>query len=205
MFEILLNDILEVKWWYTCGNDRALNVRHYFVSAVTNPYGVLTSLSAANQIKTSWSDDLRNLMSVNASFDAVSIQRLAPLPKSVATFSTSAPVAGLLPAAVLPRQVAGLISLYTPLAGPKHRGRFYMPYPDEGSNETNGQPTAAYIALLDTLRARLTGSGTLTATVGAATLNPIIVHRDATPSTVITSGIARPRWATQRRRQNGKF
>lgn len=205
MFNIAVNDILEVKFWYTCGNDRALNVRHYHVQAADPGALDVSSQTLANQLQTTFSADLVAAMSIDASFDSVSVQRLSPLPKSALTMSTGIAVLGTLTLAVLPRQVAGLISLYTALAGPKHRGRFYMPYPDEFVNTTNGVPTAGYITLLDAIRTRLVAGQVVATAGGNWFLDPIIVHRDATPSTPITSGVSRTRWATQRRRQNARF
>jgi len=205
MFDIVLADILEVKFWYTCGNDRALNVRHYFVSDVSDPVGILTSLSCANQLQTAFSAALVAAMSLDATFDAVSVQRVSPPVMSVATFSTGAAVVGGGVSAVLPRQVAGLVSLYTSLAFPANRGRFYMPYPEEGSNTTNGTPTAGYVTLLEAVRDEVIQTQIVNATVGNYTLKPVIAHRNGDPVTIITAGIARSTWSTQRRRQNARF
>jgi hypothetical protein len=205
MFDIVLDDILEVKFWYTAGNDRALNVRHYQVTAVSVGAGPLTSLSAANQLQTNFSLALTNAMSIDATFDAVSVQRLTPLPKTVATFSTGAAVPGAELTAVLPRQVAGLVSLYSAFAGPRNRGRFYMPYPAEIANDVGGVPTAAYQVLLGVVRDEVVQTQVLNNTVGNSTLTPVIVHRDGGVVTFITSGVSRSAWATQRRRQNARF
>lgn len=205
MFNILLDDILEMKFWYTCGNDRALNVRHWQVTDVTPGAGVLTSLAAANQLFLIFDGLLAPCMSTDSTFDAVSLQRLTPLPKTVMTLSTEAAVPGAEVPAVLPRQVAGLISLYTALAGPSHRGRFYMPYPDEGANEAQGKPTAAYIVDLQSLADALILPRIMAAAVGNMTFTPCIVHRAGGQVDFITASVARPTWATQRRRQNGRF
>ena len=205
MFEIALNDVLEVKFWYTCGNDRALNVRHYAVTAQDPGALATTSLDVANSFYSGFENDLTLAMSIDATFDNVSVQRLSPIPKSVATFSTVAAEPGQLVAEVLPRQVSGLISLYTALAGVKHRGRFYMPYPDEAQNTTNGVPVAGYVTKLNAIRTRLIAPAIVITAGGNWTLTPVIKHNDATPSTIITAGVSRSRWATQRRRQNARF
>jgi len=205
MFNVLLDDIIEMKLWYTANNDRALNVRHYQVTNVSAGAGVLTSQSLADQLFTNFSIALQNAMSIDATFDAVSVQRLTPLPKTVATFSAAAAAPGAELTPVLPRQVAGLISLYTAFAGPANRGRFYMPYPAESANDIGGVPNAAYLLLLAGVRDEVVQTQIVNNAVGNSTLTPCIVHRAGGPVTFITSGVTRNAWATQRRRQNARF
>jgi hypothetical protein len=144
-------------------------------------------------------------MSVAASFDYVAVQHILPEPAGDTSFSSIAPVNGSNVSDLLPRQTCGIITLRTGIAGVKFRGRVYAPFPPESANDSSGQPNAGYLTNLDALATLF--DDVLTITVGADSLGltPVVYHRSDDTTTPITVAVSRPRWATQRRRNNNRF
>lgn len=110
----------------------------------------------------------------------------------------------------LPKQVSGVISLRTEAAGPKYRGRMYVPFPSEGANDADQKPSAAYVALLDTLGALWVGTETIVVGADSVDITPILWHQNdpVPPATtpiqpsynIIEAATGKLYWGTQRRR-----
>jgi len=102
----------------------------------------------------------------------------------------------------LPYQTQGLIAwgTSTVIAGRRLRGRWFIPYPDEGDNSgTPGAPSSSYTSQL---QAGVTAM--MVAPAGGAL--PVIWHRPAPGGSngghgAITGGNARPYWCAQRKRR----
>jgi len=104
----------------------------------------------------------------------------------------------------LPSQVTAVISKRASSAPPRARGRFYCPSPTEGENNTTGDPSAAYLTLLEDVGDFLTFDLTLTDGAEEIVLEPVIA-RFSPPGTFfdawrVDQYIVRSRWGTQRRR-----
>lgn len=150
---------------------------------------------------------LRAVLSNNAFFRGVGARDITFVPKQAAAYSTSGAGAGSAGADGLPRQTAGLLSIYDGLAGKGHRGRFYVPFPAAADNTGDGKPTAAYGLRLATLATAVFTALVVVGASGTSTLTPGLVHRRANKlplpfPTFTASGVPfiRNVWATQRRR-----
>ena len=91
-------------------------------------------------------------------------------------------------------QVATLISLRTPLRGPANRGRLFLPFCSEGDTSA-GTVLSSNLALVQTA-----WNNFLTAMI-AATMLPVVASYKHGTATAVTSILAEPHTATQRRRQ----
>lgn len=199
-----LGDIYSVKLFsritpIAVGSQLAINVLHYRVEEV------LGLPKDDQEIADAFSDHFGPVygayLSVDASFRGVIVQKINPLPVSIAVSSTSGQQAGVRVAGdLLPPQVSGMITKQTGGAGRAKRGRIYMPFPGE-DDVTDSIPNAAYIAAL---------SATLTSFVtfvlagplpNRTSFGPVIFHR-ANPGNPdpIATAVARPYFTTQRRR-----
>jgi len=197
-----LNEIWQVVFRCAALRDIALNVRHYRIS---NEVGNgATAQVAANFFATTFGPVYAAVMSTGSFFDYVTIQRIDPLPLGVSTFSTNAAVQGTVADDILPNQVCGAITLTTAFAGQGFRGRVYVPYPTEGDN-TDGEPTGAYVASLAALTALFTTPIVAGGAGDNTTFSPVLWNRAGRIATPLMGALARSYWTTQRRRNNKRF
>jgi hypothetical protein len=194
----LVGDIYEARIVSTIGGQTAINIRHYRVSTIVgtgaSDSGIATAVNAR------FATDMKAAMTSNATYRGVGVRRIKPLPVTIETFTIASLGAGTAAGDVLPTQTCGMISLRTLLAGKSRRGRFYVPFPSEGLNDTDGTPTAAYITTLGLLAGDILA--TLTAGGGGNTndLVPVVYSRELDLTTDLASTISRDKWATQRSR-----
>jgi len=195
---IALNDILEVKVYCQCGAQAGINVRHFVCTAVDGEGADLIDVLAelATAIPTAYKD----VMSNEAQYEGLSVQRISPEPASVKFFSALDAGVGDSTAHVLPTQVSGIITLTTDQAGRAKRGRMYVPFPSETHNLATGVPSGAYVALLEVIGTIFSSVLLVGALPDRVELGPIIHQKDTHQTTPITDATPRSRWATQRRR-----
>jgi hypothetical protein len=155
----------------------------------------------ASEMDTLLAPLVKPLINNNATYRGVQGQIVWPLPVIGDVTSVAGSGVGTGGATAAPRQVSGLISWYTQLAGRAQRGRLFVPFPSTAFiTGTVGDPTAGYITALNALRVGLTGKTTLTTGGRTATIAMIIYHRKTHNSDDVFSSFARSTWATQRRR-----
>lgn len=197
MVTLAVNDIIQVRVGCYTSDQAGINTIHYRVSntngdsATDGEFGVVINSGIRSLYE--------SLLGVGAFYRGVSVQRVAPGTRNIPALTID-PIEGSVEGGLLPRQCSGLIKFRTELAGPRYRGRIYIPFPAEDSNFLEGEPGIAYIADLEDLgeffaSTHLVGDGQ-----NGATLVPILYHRDLGTWTDIVDAIAVPSWATQRRR-----
>lgn len=184
--------------------------------SINTVYGQVTGVSTGgatlNEIAVDYAAGLagalKALLANTASFRGVGVRDISTLPKQAASYSASGAGVGSAGAVCLPRQTAGLISVYDGLAGKGHRGRFYVPFPSATDNMTDGVPTVGYLARLVTLAPTLFTLFVVVGAGGSTSVTPGLVHRFVNkvklPNPTITfplvAPVPRSVWATQRRR-----
>jgi len=196
-------DIYFVKVYCSAGDQLAVNTLHY---SMTDKVGTVTDVDFLNHWvgMAAWPIAWKALLSDDATFRGTQVGRIFPKPPTRPNHTITGAGVGTVVGEILPRQVSGIISHQTDFAGPRYRGRVYVPFPSEASSEAVlGTPVAAYVTALDTLGAILQATQAITPG-GANSINahPVILHRDAEPPEVsfIVESFGREKWATQRRR-----
>jgi len=194
-----LNEIWMARIVCTLGAQTSVNVRHYSVGNVVGngcfDTDFVTNLDAA------LAADYKAVMTNEATYRGVSVQRIVPGPKTVPVFTLANTGTGSMVSDPLPKQCAGVISWKTSFSGHKYRGRTYIPFPSEAHSSAGGVPIGAYVTLLGNIRDRLVGSRNVSDGLGnSSILDPCIFHRLTNNMTLIMSGAAKSSWATQRRR-----
>lgn len=177
----------------------AVNNIHY-IMFVENGSPTTEALLAA------WGPQIRDayavLLSDEAFFYGLSLQRLVNGAAVAAPDVWVDETQGLEVSELLPKQSSGIISAYTLFPGPSGRGRIYVPFAGEGSNEPEGRPTLNYVDKLEALADEVYTRKTYSAPDldNEVTPWPIIYNRANNTNKNIQRYIARRAWATQRRR-----
>jgi hypothetical protein len=181
------------------------NVRWYAVQAYTGSGAPedAVALALAGQIEAEY----LAILSTTCVFTGVSVQNCDPtgIPRGDAvTYEYPAPQLGLSVGDQMPGYVAGLISFQSGAAGRSKRGRFYAWPMGETDNDITGVPTPAYLVKLNALAQKLRQGLTVGLNPDTTGLVPVLYSRKLRSYTGIASAVARPEWATLRRRKIGR-
>jgi hypothetical protein len=193
-----LNEIYEVRPICYTNDQVGLSVLHYQVIAIG--VGTVEDGDFADQLSTILGPLYGQLISEQAEYLGVEVQKVWPLPRLDAQSSDLNNTPGVIAGDTLPTQSCGLIRKRTGFAGKHNRGRMYVPFPSENDNDVDGQPTAPYLVSLANLAAALEVSFVVTVGIDSVTLEPVIYDRVAHTTTGITHMPRQDQWATQRRR-----
>lgn len=198
-WNLQLNDVWEAKFICVLGDQVSQNVLHYRITALA---GTPTDVMLAAALDTNFNLLYKALMSVQAQYRGVIVQRVNPLPRTYAAFTIANAGVGALAGDPLPKQTCGVLTKRTVFAGAKFRGRLYIPFPSEGvSDAPSGRPSAGYLG-----SAALLGVGVQTPIPvggGGNTCTAIpCIHHGGGATSDITTCDPRPYWATQRRRSD---
>lgn len=193
-----VNDILEVRFASMCDGQLGLNVRHYEITAEV--LGGATLQEIADGLDAIFSPLVRPLMHNTALWWGTGARHFRPLPISTEFSCIANQGAGNIAGDRMPRQVAGLISLRTAQAGRSGRGRLYIPFPGEASNDIDGTPTLAWNTLAQTLATAVKATQTIVGAGTSTTLKPVVWSRAQNQRYAILTTLVRTNWATQRRR-----
>ena len=175
----------------------AINVMNWL--CITTTGGSAFPIDFANNLKTGMNTLFPPILNNNAYFRGVGCQQ-SQAPKDAEVYAAAGPTVGTGGATPLPKQCAGLSSLYDGFAGRKHRGRVYWPFASTTLNTVDGIPSTAYMTALAAIKTALTSAIVVTGTGGTATLVLAIFHRLTQTADEVTTWTNRQTWATQRKR-----
>lgn len=189
------------------GGQASVNAMHYIVASV----GALaaTDLDVATTLDALIQAPYKALLSALATYRGVQAQLLNPVApykaSRVAQVANSNAGVGSVAGAIAPPQTCGLISYQTPSPGQAFRGRTYVAFPGQASDNGFGIPNATYTADLFTLGGLVTSGLGVSVSGRTAVLVRVILHRapkvGPTPApSPVTNYSVTARWATQRRR-----
>lgn len=198
MAVMVTNNIWKATWVWQLAEQVGMTSMHYRISVIT---GTPQGQELADQLAFLADPHCKALVANLATYKGVMVQRQSPKPVSLFEFANSGAGPGTGGPEPLPRQVSGLIATKTAFGGRRFRGRMYVPFPSETvSNSAVGSPTAGYVTALQTFANIV--CNTISEAAGPNTWDafPVIFDRTTLGFTDITGRVARPHWATQRRR-----
>lgn len=193
-----IGDIRRVTVHCTSGNQQSVNVLHLITTAEAG--GGLTDAEIAGLHSSTMATPMKSCLGVGASYLGLKVSRIHPLPATDVKASVVGAGVGVRTGDQLPYQAAGILTLKTALAGRRNRGRMYVPFPAEESNNVTGQPDVIYTAALDALGTVLLGPFAYVVGARSTTLAPYLKNKSHPAGPQITSYIVRAYFATQRRR-----
>lgn len=179
-------------------NHLAFNIMYWRVRSEAGLGASLAEIATA--LDNTWAAPYKAVMSANAQYRGVGVQRVWTLPASAEVAGAGNIGVGGVAGDLLQYQ-AGLIKKTSLLAGRANQGRIYIPFPSEADNAASGIPSAGYTTNLGLLAAAIDITQTIVGAAGNVVLDQVIWHR-STPGTTTTVDnlIAQTLWATQRRR-----
>lgn len=197
---IIIGDLVESKAFMHVADQVGINVRHWRVTEVLNDG--LTASQVAEQMASELSGLYRQMLSTTTLFVGISAQKIGPGDMEVAGVSAAAPALGVLASDLMPKQTCGILSIKTQKAGRSFRGRLYIPFPTEVSNQEPGEPTDPYVASATALAGYYETPQTFVIGGNSISMKPVLYSRVLNVTNDVTNVIAAPRWGTQRRRSS---
>jgi hypothetical protein len=200
--KVALGDVLLIQLVGFCDSQLSLTGAHYLCTILGAAIPTLGEIATA--CATAWGANFKALISQDATYRGVGVRRISPTPASAPAYDDTGNGAGTVVGSVTAKQVAGLISKGSVLAGRRYRGRMYTPFVSSTDVLAAGHPAAAFVQGLNDL-ANLMGPA-FTVTIGGAvtTLDMVLWHQPGkTPvpaPTVVATLKGSGAFATQRRR-----
>jgi len=198
--QLAVNDVLEIRLVSSVQSQVAINILHARVTGITA--GSASEMEAAQRADVLIAPAMKGVMSSTATWRGIGLKKIRPLPVGNEATNVGLTGAGTNIGDMLPKQTSGLISLYSTQTGRNGRGRVYIPFPAEGSNEANSTPAAAYNVSLETICTLLLAGFTVTGLMpgGTATVQFGVFSKALNAFAALTAAICKDAWATQRRR-----
>jgi len=194
---IAVGDIIEATYYAECAGQVAQNVLHFECNAIAGISA--TDATFALALETLTLPAYKNCMSSEATALGVKVQIIAPTRKPPVTSATIAASGGE-ESNVLPTMVCGLITKRTNSATRSGRGRIYVPFPGVGHLDPLGNPTNAYLVLLETFGEFFDNDITAGAAPNTANMANVLYRRSDGATTDVIECQPSPEFATQRRR-----
>lgn len=194
----IAGDILEVEVLTLQGNQIGVNMLHYAVRTTVAPVPSLQQI--ANAVDNALHIQYKQILNNTATYRGVAVANVSGL-RTTQFIANPNAGGGSAGASALPTQVRGVLSYYTQLAGPRYRGRSYIPFPPTIAGDSSGMPTAGYVTFLAILLVAIVGPIVVPNGGGSASLGLVVAHRNGlvyTGSDVVTA-YARNKFATQRK------
>ena len=195
-------DVLQMRVICVSSNQVGMNIFHFQVLTVGG--GGLTLQEIAATLDINFAAVWKPLLCNTATYNGLGVTNITS-PRTVEFNATAGSGVGTGGVGLLPTQIRGLVSFYGSQAGPKHRGRLYVPFPSTVADSTTGFPSGAYQTALTTLRADLLAVNVLTIggrTTGLSLVIPNKPYGGPLVTPVVRSTTS-AKWATQRR--SGQF
>lgn len=198
-------DVIQVTYVWTCQNQIAENTVHFSISSATGGGLNISDIAAyfAGLLTVSGPTVLPSI----ASFYGVKVRNLS-IPQSI-TEAIAMAAPGTVSASVLPKQVCGVCSFYSALAGPRNRGRLYLPFLPISFGSSSGQMSVAGKGAWSLVVADMAPYNAVLAAAGATTTlllvirhgrGGIIVPTPAGTFTTVSSRQVQGKLGTQRKR-----
>lgn len=198
MAEIRLGDYFRLRVVCYTSSQVGINTAHFRCTAETGVGS--TDQQVADAFDAALAPRYKAAISGGARYRGCSVQRISPGIPTVPAFAIGNDGIGTVAGGMMGTQLSGLVSARTSLAGRRYRGRVYIPFPAEDSNAATGVPEAAYIVAIDDIGDELYSVFPVVNGGNSTTNDPVVWHRGLLLGTPITGWLARPSWATQRRR-----
>jgi hypothetical protein len=191
-------DTVEIELLTAALGQTGVNILHYNVRNITN--GGCTLQEIANSYDNLVQAAYKNAICNQATWRGVGATNLTGV-RTTQFYSNVNNGIGTGGANMTPTQVRALISWYAGGAGPGNRGRTYIPFVPLNGVTASGDPLPAYITILTTLELILGGPIVVVVGTRTTTLDLMIYHRppSVAPFSLVTRGVVRARFATQRR------
>jgi hypothetical protein len=196
-----VNDIVQTRFVNTQAEQAAYNILHVKVTAQV--LAGATEQEIADNQSLAWGAFYRNAMVNSATYIGVGMKKISPGGPGFETVSKVNTGVGMVAGDMLPRQIAGLTTLVSTLAGRSGRGRMYIPFPGEASNDVNSTPTAGYLALLDAFCLAWKATYVIASIVNpgaSTTIRYGIFSKVLGAINLAANAVCKDAWATQRRR-----
>lgn len=196
-----LDDIIEERVLCQLAPQVSYNILHAKITAQVGAGA--TETEVVDDASVRWAAIYKPCLSNVAAYYGADCKRIQPGPAGFTFTSKSGNGFGTVIGDVLPKQTTGLVTLVSTLPGRSGRGRIYIPFPSEFSNEVNGTPSAAYMAALEAFCTLWETGRTIVSLVNPGATTTVrygVFSQLLQLFSVAANAICKDVWATQRRR-----
>lgn len=196
MAEIFVNDILKCQVWCADSEQASVNTTYYRVLTIV---GSPTTANVAVAFDTVMAAAYIPLLNNLSGYLGIQVGNVTQVPLQSPS-GISNPNVGTGGAIAAPRQSAPMIKFVTGFAGPKGRGRIYIPFMSTSGLTGNGILTSTYQSDLTDLKTAMSTFTSFSDGGNSGTLEQVLYHRATKLGTRITEWSFVDKVATQKRR-----
>lgn len=197
----LLNtgNIVQARIWCSDAEQASVNTV-YYLCGFRSGFGP-NDQDMADQLSTIVGPLIKPILYNGATYDGLTCQVINVTPMGLAAQSIQQTGAGTGGAIGMSRQTAAVCSWRTALAGPRYRGRMYLPFPSTSGDAGLGVPSGAYTTAAAALCNALFTFGTTTGGGFAIALTQVVYSRiPPTAATPIDNFLGLNKWGTIKKR-----
>jgi len=191
-----VGQVLLVRVYNQLFSQIAINTMHFRVQETT---GTPTVTDVAAHFDNALAPLYKQVMPAQANYLGIGVTIVLPTPRSIEFLSNLEPGVGTASGSPMPSQCCGVISCSTNLAGPKNRGRIYIPFPATSFASTDESPSTAYYGFLG-LICDETDQVSIVSGGDEIELKRIIYPGPGTTLWDVERVVPKDKWGTQRRR-----
>lgn len=194
----VVGDLLQQRAVCSTVTQVGMNITGWYVSAIATGGATVNEIALAEDAL--YAPLYKAVLGNAATYRGVGYTNVVP-PRTIEYVGNANAGAGTAGVTLAPTQTRGLITFQGVSAGPRNRGRIYIPFPASVFLNPDGSPTTGYITLLGNLRNAYAASHTIVGAGGTTTIIPAILHRPYAVGnyTTVFATYVRTKWGTQRR------
>lgn len=197
MPKLTLADTLEIGFYSKLGSQVGITRIRFGVTATGN--GGIDDFKIPALLNALFGTAYKACLNTNATFLGFSAQIIYPT-KGVKFFSAVGTGQGAVPGEPLPPQTASLLNYTAEAPGRRKYGRSYIPFPGEGSNDTNARPSAAHKTNLEEFGTAVLSTNDLQDGANTSTIVGYVCDPAGVRNGRITQTRAGLAWSQQKRR-----
>lgn len=195
---LAVGDRVQVRIWSSDAEQASVNTVYYKVISLAGTGA--SDARLATDFDAVIAAAMKNLLNVSARYDGVQVTIVNRLPLPVSQTGNVNAGLGTRGINSLPRQAAGILSIRTDIAGPRGRGRLYLPFPSGVDNTDPGRPLGAYITNAELLGADMLAFASTGVGANTANLQWVVWSKVHAAMIPVVNYIVPPFWATMKKR-----
>lgn len=180
----MIDDVYEIRLFSQLADQVAVNTWYYEIAAEAGTGASTEDIASA--VDAAAHVNYKDLLTQDARYLGLTAQKIWPLPVTISSVKTTNAGFGTAPFDAIDTGACGVLKKITPLAGPRFRGRAFVPFPAKNFVLPGGVPSTLYTDLLAAHGNDMFGPITAGGGGNTADLRLVLYHRDLHTTTAIS-------------------